>query len=151
MVTSFMGMSPVVFWLVLAIILAVFEILTQGLSTIWFAFGAFFAFLCAIGGMNVPLQIVVFILVSVVSLVLVRPWSLKYLNSRIEKTNIDALIGKKVQVTKDIDNSKEQGAVSLEGTVWNARSLSGDEVIHKGDFVLIQRIEGNKLFVIKES
>ncbi len=142
------GISSVIFWMTLAIILAVFEILTLGLSTIWFALGALFAFFAALCGASIPLQIVIFILISVLSLLLVRPLSVKYFNNKITKTNIDALIGRKVQVTKDIDNAKEQGTVTLEGTTWNARSTT-DELISKGDTVVIQRVEGNKLFVCK--
>ncbi len=149
MVTSIFGVAPVVFWLALAIILAIFEVVTLGLSTIWFAMGAFIAFIAALFGLNVPMQIVIFIVVSVLSLLLVRPLSVKYLNNRVTKTNIDALIGKRVRVTKDIDNSKEQGAVTLEGTVWNARAFQDDALISKGEIVEIKKVEGNKLFVIK--
>ena len=149
MMTTVFGTAPAIFWLVLTIVLAVFEIFTLGLSTIWFAVGSAFAFLFALCGLSFPLQIVVFIVVSVLSLLLVRPLSVKYLNSRVTKTNIDALIGKRVQVTKDIDNVREQGTVALEGTVWNARTLDENETIRKGEIVVINKIEGNKLFVTR--
>ena len=149
MSTSILGITPMLFWLGATIILAIFEIFSMGLTTIWFALGAFFAFLSALLGAALPLQIVIFILISVLSLLLVRPLSLKYLNSRVSKTNIDALIGRQVLVTKDIDNKHEQGTVSMDGTTWNARCTSDDERIAKGEMVFIHRIEGNKVYVSK--
>ena len=141
------GVSPMTFWLILAVILAVFEILTQGLSTIWFAVGAVAAFIVAAAGGNVPFQIVVFILVSIIMLILVRPISVKLLKGKIVKTNIDALVGRKVSVNKDIDNIKETGTVVLDGTTWNARSLDDNDVISSGNTVIIEKVEGNKLIV----
>nr|WP_026494558.1 NfeD family protein [Butyrivibrio sp. WCD3002] len=132
------------------IVLAVIEIFTLGLSTIWFALGAFAAFILAICSASVPLQIVVFILVSIASLLLVRPLSMKYLNSKISKTNIDAVVGRKVKVTAAIDNTSETGTVQMDGTTWNARSVNDGENIAVGETVVIQRVEGNKLFVNKE-
>ena len=98
-------------------------------------------------GASLPLQIVVFIIVSVIALLLVRPVSLKLLSGKIVKTNIDALIGRKVNVSKDIDNIKETGNVILDGTTWNARSLEDDVVISSGETVVIEKVEGNKLIV----
>ncbi len=145
---SLFGLTPIVFWLGLTIILAVIEIISLGLTTIWFALGGLFAFLGALAGLSIPFQIIIFIVISVFSLLLVRPFSMKYLNNRVTRTNIDALIGKKVKVEKDIDNLAQKGAVALEGTVWNARS-ENDEQIKAGEIVVICRVEGNKLYVTK--
>jgi membrane protein implicated in regulation of membrane protease activity len=150
MYNSLFNLNPQTFWLLATIVLAVIEIITLGLSTIWFAIGAFAAFLLAVCGASIPLQIVVFILVSIVSLLLVRPLSMKYLNSKISKTNIDAIVGRKVKVTTAIDNTSEAGTVMMDGTTWNARSVNDDENIEVGETVVIQRVEGNKLFVNKE-
>ena len=145
---SIFGFAPMVFWLALAIILAVFEIISLGLTTIWFALGGLVAFLGALAGFSIPVQIILFIVVSVISLLLVRPFSMKYLNNHITKTNIDSLIGRKVKVTKEIDNIAERGTITLDGTVWNARSET-DETIAEGETVSITRVEGNKLYVTK--
>ncbi|WP_051208705.1 NfeD family protein [Butyrivibrio sp. WCD3002] len=150
MYNSLFNLNPQTFWLLATIVLAVIEIFTLGLSTIWFALGAFAAFILAICSASVPLQIVVFILVSIASLLLVRPLSMKYLNSKISKTNIDAVVGRKVKVTAAIDNTSETGTVQMDGTTWNARSVNDGENIAVGETVVIQRVEGNKLFVNKE-
>ena len=149
MYNNLLGMSPMIFWLILTVILAVSEILTLGLTTIWFALGALAAFLACILGASLPLQIVVFIIFSVIALLLVRPVSLKLLKGKIVKTNIDALIGRKVNVSKEIDNIKETGNVVLDGTTWNARNVVDEETIATGETVTIEKVEGNKLIVKK--
>ncbi len=149
MYDTLLGFTSMSFWLVLTVALAVFEILTLGLSTIWFAIGALCAFIASLLGASVPLQIVIFIVVSIASLLLVRPLSVKYLNSKVTKTNIDAVIGRKVKVTKTIDNNNETGTVTMEGSTWNARNAADDGIIEEGSTVTVQNVEGNKLFVTK--
>ena len=150
MINSIMGMTPVVFWLVVTIVLAVFEIITLGLSTIWFAFGALAACFAAMLGVGIIPQIVIFVLVSVLSLLLVRPLSVKYFNNRVSRTNIDALAGKKVIVSWDVDNLKGTGLASVDGTTWNVRTENDNEKILDGETVIIKRVDGNKLIVEKE-
>ena len=56
-------------------------------------------------------QIIAFVIVSVILLILTRPWALKYLNSRTVRTNADSLIGQTALVTQDIDNLNAKGQV----------------------------------------
>ena len=60
-------------WLILLGILLIIEIITLGLTTIWFAGGALIAFLVAILGGAVWLQVVVFLAVSILLLLFTRP------------------------------------------------------------------------------
>ena len=76
-----------IIWLALMAVLLIIEIMTLGLTTIWFAAGALFAFLTALLGLNQGIQIGVFVVVSVVLLFFTRPWAVKYLNTRTVKTN----------------------------------------------------------------
>ena len=57
-----------IIWLALMAVLLIIEIMTLGLTTIWFAAGALFAFLTALLGLNQGIQIGVFVVVSVVLL-----------------------------------------------------------------------------------
>jgi membrane protein implicated in regulation of membrane protease activity len=149
MYDTILGFTSMSFWLVLTVVLAVFEIMTLGLSTIWFAIGALCAFVASLLGASIPMQIVIFIVVSVVALLLVRPLSVKYFNNRVTPTNIDAVIGRKVKVTKVIDNDNETGTVTMDGSTWNARNAADDGIIEEGSTVTVQSVEGNKLFVTK--
>lgn len=136
-----------IIWLALTAVLLIIEIVTLGLTTIWFAAGALFAFFAALLGMNHGIQIGVFVVVSVVLLFFTRPLAVKYLNTKTIKTNTEALVGKTARVIVDINNLKSQGQVVINGLEWTARS-SDDTVVFKiGDAVTIVGIEGVKLIV----
>ena len=136
-----------IIWLALTAVLLIIEIVTLGLTTIWFAAGALFAFFAALLGMNQGIQIGVFVVVSVVLLFFTRPVAVKYLNTQTIKTNTEALVGKTARVIVDINNLKSQGQVVINGLEWTARS-SDDTVVFKiGDAVTIVGIEGVKLIV----
>ena len=136
-----------IIWLALTAVLLIIEIATLGLTTIWFAAGALFAFFAALLGMNQGIQIGVFVVVSVVLLFFTRPLAVKYLNTKTIKTNTEALVGKTARVIVDINNLKSQGQVVINGLEWTARS-SDDSVVFKiGDAVTIVGIEGVKLIV----
>lgn len=136
-----------IIWLALTAVLLIIEIVTLGLTTIWFAVGALFAFFAALLGMNQGIQIGVFVVVSVVLLFFTRPLAVKYLNTKTIKTNTEALVGKTARVIVDINNLKSQGQVVINGLEWTARS-SDDTVVFKiGDAVTIVGIEGVKLIV----
>ena len=133
-----------IIWLALTAVLLIIEIVTLGLTTIWFAAGALFAFFAALLGMNQGIQIGVFV---VVLLFFTRPLAVKYLNTKTIKTNTEALVGKTARVIVDINNLKSQGQVVINGLEWTARS-SDDTVVFKiGDAVTIVGIEGVKLIV----
>ena len=136
-----------IIWLALTAVLLIIEIVTLGLTTIWFAAGALFAFFAALLGMNQGIQIGVFVVVSVVLLFFTRPLAVKYLNTKTIKTNTEALVGKTARVIVDINNLKSEGQVVINGLEWTARS-SDDTVVFKiGDAVTIVGIEGVKLIV----
>ena len=78
-------------WLILLAILLVIEIITLGLTTIWFAGGAFVAFLIALLKGPVWLQILAFLVVSILLLIFTRPVAMRYMNKNVKKTNQHAL------------------------------------------------------------
>ena len=61
------------YWLILFVILLIVEILTMGLTTIWFAGGALVAFAAGVLGFGTAVQIIVFVVVSVILLIVTRP------------------------------------------------------------------------------
>lgn len=138
----------VIIWLVIAAILIVSEIVSLGLTSIWFAGGAIVAAVVAHFGAHWIVQILVFAVVSFVLLILTRPIAQKHLMKDMEKTNIDGLIGTIGLVTETIDNTKAEGVVILDGKEWTARSVGG-EVIEKDNKVKVESISGVKLMVTK--
>ena len=135
-----------VVWLALMVLLLIVEALTAPLVCIWFALGALAALISALFGAAIWLQVVWFLLVSLLTLWLTRAFAVKYLNSRRVATNADRVVGAEGIVTEDIDNIAGTGAVKLDGKEWTARSGSGANIA-KGAVVRVERIEGVKLIV----
>jgi len=69
-----------IFWLIAFVILLVIEIITLGLTTVWFALGAIAAFLAAYVGTSILVQIIVFLVVSIALLIVTRPIVMKHFN-----------------------------------------------------------------------
>lgn len=135
-----------IIWLVVLAILLVVEFLTLGLTTVWFAGGALVAFLVSLAGGPLWLQLLLFIVVSVILLLFTRPLAVKYLNKDVQKTNVDSIPGKKGIVTVTIDNLKAEGQVTIQGMEWSARAKD-DNIIEKGKVVKVTAVEGVKLIV----
>lgn len=133
-------------WLVALVILVAGEAITVGLTFIWFAVGALGALLVSALGGPIWLQVVVFLVLTAVTLVLVRPIAAKLLTPGVSPTNADRILGQIALVTQDIDNIAQTGEVKIAGLVWTARSESG-EVIPAQSRVRVLRIEGVKVFV----
>ena len=136
-----------IYWLIAFVVLVGIEIVTMALTTIWFAGGAFAAFLVSLTGAGVEVQLAAFVIISFILLFLTRPFAAKYINSNTVKTNAESLIGRRARVTAQIDNRLEQGTAVINGQEWTARALDPDEVIPEGTQVRIERIQGVKLIV----
>ena len=109
-------------WGFAVIFFLLLEALTMGLTTIWFAAGAFVAAAVALFGCPFSVQIVAFVVVSVLCLVFTRPIAKRFLNDKTEKTNADSVIGCTGVVTEDIDNLLAKGQVLVKGQYWTARA-----------------------------
>lgn len=140
-------LSPVFIWLVLMIIFIIAEIITVGLTSIWFAGGAFAALLTALFGIIPVVQILLFFAVSFLLLFFTRPFVLKYVKPHNVKTNYEDIIGKDVLVSERIDNREGVGTAIFNGQEWTARSTEDDTVIEAGTTVRVAEIKGVKLYV----
>ena len=134
-------------WLVAFVILIGIEAGTMALTTIWFAGGSLAAFLAALFGLPVQVQLVLFLLVSFLLLIFTKPFVTRFVNRDTEKTNVEGLIGKRGRVTAEINNAMSVGAVVVNGQEWTARAVSDDTVIPAGQPVVIREIRGVKLIV----
>ncbi len=137
------GIDSTYFWLILAVVLSVFELSTVTLVSIWFVIGAMFAFGVSFISENIVLQTVVFIVVSGASLAFTRPLVKKYLVKKPVATNRDMLLGTKGVITQDVLPDKK-GRVKSGDIDWLAQS---DVYIPKGTVVKIEDIQGATLKV----
>lgn len=138
------------FWLAVAVVALVFEIITVGLTSIWMTGGALAALLISALGGPVWLQIVVFFVVTFVLVYFTRPWAMKYLNKRRSATNFETVIGKPVRVIERVDNIAETGRALYNGMEWTARSANSDVVFEKDETATVLRVEGVKMILTKQ-
>ena len=140
-------MNMTIFWLIAFIIFVVGEAVTVGLVAIWFAVGALGALAAAALGGGLWLQIAVFLILSALSLMLLKPLSRKWMaGHKAARTNADRVIGETALVTEDIDNTMATGQVQVDGQIWTARSAHG-VVIPAGSRVKVLSIQGVKVMV----
>lgn len=136
-----------IFWLILFVVLLIIEIFTMGLTTIWFAGGALVALLLAFLHLGFPIQIIAFLVVSIVLLVITRPLAVKFFNRERQKTNAESLIGQTAVVLETIDRIHGSGRVEVNGMEWSAKTDESEDIIEPGKIVVIDGIQGVKLIV----
>ena len=137
-----------IIWIALIIIFAVVEIITVGLTSIWFAGGAVVALILSLLGCNEVVQVVAFLLVSIVLLCFTRPWAMKYVKPRLVRTNYEEAIGQNVCLTEAVDNQKGTGTAVLKGQEWTARAAVDGETFEAGEIVSVKEIHGVTLYVV---
>ena len=134
-------------WLVIAAVLFVGEILTAGFLLLWFAIAAVVAMFVSFITTNLFIQILVFLIVSVLLLIFTRPLLSKYTNKDNTITNSNAIIGKTAIVTEDISLLNSTGQINVDGEIWSAKTMDPNLIIPKGSKVEIIGIDGVKACV----
>lgn len=137
----------IIFWISLIVICLVVEIITVGLTSIWFAGGGFLALIaCAIGA-PVWLQVPLFLVSSLIFLYFTRPWALKYFNPGRTKTNYEDAVGKTVRITEKVDNLAGTGIAVLNGLEWSARTEADGITIEADTIAEVVAVRGVRLIV----
>lgn len=135
-------------WIIIFIIAIAVEFFTpSALVSIWFAFGALFALLCAWFEIDITIQWIAFVLVSVSSFLVIRPLAQKYLKYESMPTNMDRLIGKTFIIEADVpqDQIVQQKVFNQ---IWSFAEVNRNP-LKQGEVVEILAIEGVKLIVRK--
>ena len=137
------------FWLVLFIVLALFELATVNLVSIWFAIGAIITTFVSLATDNIMIHLAVFTISSILLLLLTKPFVKKMKKREKVPTNLDMVVGKTGVVTEKIEKDGI-GEVKVLGKKWSAYS---DKEVEENSKVKVLSINGVKLKVeeIKES
>ncbi len=141
-----MDTGQLILWAVIFVLMLGLELSTAQIVSIWFAAGA----LAALGAsffLPFELQLVIFVLVSVILLICTRPL-LKKMKKSIIATNLQSEIGSKAIVIEDLSIKNNTGRVKLNGVDWNARTTDGSSV-KTGESVIVREITGTTLVVEK--
>ncbi len=133
-------------WIAATVFFIIIEAATTTLVSIWFVAGTIAAAVSGIFTDSIPVQILVFLVVTSIALVATRPLVKKSRNHKKVNTNSDRFIGKTGLVTEEINNIQGKGQVVIMGKVWTARSKD-DTIIAENQDVKVVCIEGVKLIV----
>jgi inner membrane protein len=138
---------PELFWFILGLVLFLAELIIPGFFIFFFGLGAWVtALVCLIGEPGTNLQIIIFALTSVLSLVTLRRIIQKkfFYSKGTESADVeDEFTGKEAMATSDF-GPDIKGKVEFKGTTWKAESKSD---IKEGQQVIIIEKENFTLFV----
>lgn len=130
-------------WVFIIILLAIIEISTVNLTTIWFVASALVSLILSFFIEDIFIQFLVFVLLGLILLLTTRKYLLKLLRVKDSKTNLDRVVGMNGIVTEDIDKLSP-GEVKVDGKKWTAVA---DKSIAKGSTIEVLEITGVKLKV----
>lgn len=131
-------MDPQYWWLIAGILLFLIEIFTPGFFAASLGIGAFFASAAAFLGWSIEIQLLIFSLISVISIFVFRPLIKKYFYTTADvPTNADALIGKQGLVVQAVDENNTQGRVAIDGDEWQYIMANPATQVKKGDRVRV--------------
>ena len=96
-------------WLAVVVVMIIAEVSTAQLVSIWFVIGGIAALITSLFSDNILLQIMVFVAVTLVTLLATRPLVKKILHFKKEDTNAGRYIGRVGLVTVEINNERATG------------------------------------------
>lgn len=132
-------------WLIVAVVAAVIEILTPSFGFIFVSGAALIGLLAAAVGMPWFVQVVLFAIVLLLTLLLLRPYLQKKFGSFGKvPSRTDRLLGQRGLITERVDPVRGTGRVSVGGQDWAAKGI---EVLEEGTEVIIEGADGIRLLV----
>jgi len=138
---------PEVIWFIVGLVLFLLELVLPGFVIFFFGVGAWAtALLCLVANPGINIQVVVFAITSVLSLLALRKMIQKkffYRDNDLSERVEDEFTGKEAVAITDMEPSR-LGKVDFKGTTWQAES---DSPVKNGQIVIIKKKENFKLFV----
>lgn len=136
-----------IIWLAIFVLAIVVESLSADLASIWFAFGSIIALIISfIPGVAWWVQLIIFLVISILTLLCLRPLAKRLLKRNIVSSNIDEMAGKKGIMIKGYDELN-RGEVKINDVIWTAINVDESAPIPAGTKVVVIAVNGNKLIV----
>ncbi|HPY79526.1 MAG TPA: NfeD family protein [Bacilli bacterium] len=136
-----------IIWLAIFVLAIVVESLSADLTSIWFAFGSIIALIISfIPGVAWWVQLIIFLVISILTLLCLRPLAKRLLKRNIVSSNIDEMAGKKGIMIKGYDELN-RGEVKINDVIWTAINVDESAPIPAGTKVVVIAVNGNKLIV----
>lgn len=134
-----------ILWVTVIVASAIAEGVTAALVSIWFIAGGLAALVAQMAGAGLAVQVIIFLVVSLLVILFLRPVAVKVLYKNTDKA-LNSIVGKQAIVKERIDNINCTGEVFLEGKMWAAKSKDGSN-IEEGTIVTVESVEGVKAIV----
>lgn len=139
------------YWLAIAIFLVIIEVFTASAIALCMAIGAFAAFIAALLGCGIELQLLILALAMMSSLVfvprLLKRYKCLFRSGNESVSNMDALIGRDAIVESSTVDSTLR--VKIDGDKWQVKSADGSELT-QGDRVKVCGYDSIILLVVKQ-
>jgi membrane protein implicated in regulation of membrane protease activity len=138
-------LKPEVIWFILGLILILLEFQIPGVITVFFGVGAWItAIICLFLPIGLAFQLLIFLIVSILSLMFLRRWLKGYFDNKSQDTGslTNEFIGERA-VVKEMITPIQIGKVEFHGTIWEAEAYEEIqpetvvEIIDKKSIVLI--------------
>ena len=133
------------FFVIIILVLAIIEVVTINLVTIWYVASAIIALITSFFIDNFTIQFSIFVILGTIFLITTKKTLDKLVKEKNEKTNFDRIVGMEGIVIEEITRNKI-GAVKVDGKVWSATS---SKKISEGSIVKVLEINSTKLKVEK--
>jgi len=135
-------------WLVMGLVLMVFELATPGgFFIVFFGVGAVIVGLLELVGlhMSLLLQGILFVVTSLVAITVFRRPLLERFNKKMPTGTVDAIVGETAHAIDEIP-ANGFGKVELRGAAWNAQNV-GEQPIARGARCKVDRVDGLTFYV----
>lgn len=134
----------IVIWSIIIIGTIIIELAGPQVVSIWFTLGALVALVLAIFNVEVWIQMVVFVGVSIVALAITKPLYDKYIKKEVDKRkDVSSLVGDKGKIVL-LPNEEGRQYVEIKGANWE---IVNEEELNIGQKVVVVEVLGNKLKV----
>ena len=118
------------FWVIVAIVFAIAEIMTVALFAVFITVGALGAAVVSLLGFNLLVQAIVLGVIGVVGILVARP----YLVDRLHigrptlRSGADSMVGQQAVLIEPIGGLEQPGHVKIAGELWPALTEDGSSV-----------------------
>jgi len=123
-------------FLAFGFLLLILELISPATFFLSLAIGSFVTGICAVFVHSFNILVPVFVVVSILSLLLFRPFLRDNLKSKDESGIDEKYIGKTANVLEKV--TKFSGVISIYGERWEARSINGQEIEPNSEVKIIK-------------
>lgn len=140
-------MNIIIFWIIIAAVAIIIDIATSNFLFVWFAVGAIAAMISGFIGISFGVQVIIFLVVSLITVSLGYPWAKKKFKNSVKRIPLmeENYVGRVMKAEEDIVDIAK---VKVDGVYWTV--VNTGEKIKSGNNFKIVGIDGIKLIIKKE-